>query len=88
MCFQILGFDVLLDKNLKPWLLEVNNSPSYNTDTPLDKQIKADLVRNTFKILGVSQSDRKVVKTMEKIEKVKEFKLYLFIYFHSVFYVI
>lgn len=24
MCFQILGFDVMFDKNLKPWLLEIN----------------------------------------------------------------
>jgi len=38
-CFQLLGFDVLIDDALKPWLLEVNLSPSLGTDSPLDLKV-------------------------------------------------
>lgn len=42
-CFELFGFDVLLDSDLKPWLLEVNLSPSMACDTPLDLKIKVPL---------------------------------------------
>lgn len=40
MCFELLGFDVILDNALEPYILEVNYTPSFTTDTPLDKLIK------------------------------------------------
>ena len=54
MCFEILGFDVIIDKSAKPYLLEVNHAPSFNDDTPLDKQVKRHLLVDTFKLLNIS----------------------------------
>lgn len=36
----MLGYDVLLDRSLRPWLMEVNHSPSYGVESPLDLGVK------------------------------------------------
>ena len=56
MIFEILGFDVMLDHKCRPWLLEVNSSPSFTTDTPLDKKIKKGLIADTFKLINLNES--------------------------------
>lgn len=58
-CFDLLGFDVLIDSNLKPWLLEVNLSPSMATDSPLDLYIKSNLLVDMFTLLGLRAYDKK-----------------------------
>ena len=35
-CFEVFGYDVMIDSNLKPWLIEINLSPSLACDSPLD----------------------------------------------------
>ena len=57
-CFEILGFDFLLDNNLKPWLLEVNHSPSFSIDTPFDELIKTNLIKDTVKLLNLKSKKR------------------------------
>lgn len=32
-CYHVLGFDVLLDANYRPWLLEVNSKPAMDIET-------------------------------------------------------
>ena len=67
MCFEILGFDIILDKNCKPFLLEVNHAPSFATDTPLDYEIKKKLFQDTFQLLGLSV-ERKRAKVLKMFE--------------------
>lgn len=58
-CFDLFGFDVMLDSNVKPWLLEVNLSPSLSTDSPLDYHIKSNLLIDSFNLMGVGPLDKK-----------------------------
>ena len=51
---MILGFDIFLDEKLKPWLIEVNNLPSFQTDSPLDKKIKYDIIYETIALLNMT----------------------------------
>ena len=52
MCFHILGVDILIDSKFKPYLLEVNASPSFGTDTPLDYKIKKNVVGDAMGLLN------------------------------------
>ena len=80
MCFELYGFDVLIDSDLRPWLLEVNVLPSFSASAPLDKRIKTSLLADVFNTIGVvpSSSKKKVTgegeKVVGKIRNGKEMK--------------
>jgi tubulin polyglutamylase TTLL6/13 len=44
----------MLDDKLKPWILEVNHSPSFSTDSPLDFKIKKNLIADVLQLLNIS----------------------------------
>ncbi|KAF0976317.1 hypothetical protein FDP41_004623 [Naegleria fowleri] len=52
-CFEIYGFDVMIDNNLKPWLIEVNIMPSLGVSSVLDKRVKVDVLSEAFHIIGM-----------------------------------
>jgi|JI6StandDraft_1071083.scaffolds.fasta_scaffold180124_2 tubulin polyglutamylase TTLL6/13 len=57
MCFEVLGFDVILTDQLKPLLLEVNHTPSFNIDTELDRQVKMGLIADTLRMVHPTEDD-------------------------------
>ncbi|GFO20153.1 tubulin polyglutamylase ttll13, partial [Plakobranchus ocellatus] len=63
-CFEILGIDILLDRKLKPTILEVNHSPSFTTDAQLDREIKGTLIWDTLGLINFGAVDRR--KCMEE----------------------
>ncbi|SBT34050.1 tubulin--tyrosine ligase, putative [Plasmodium ovale wallikeri] len=60
MCFEILGFDILLDYKLKPWLLEVNHSPSFGTCSLVDEKVKYAVIRDTLNLLYMDSKYRHI----------------------------
>ncbi|CAF3048765.1 unnamed protein product [Rotaria sp. Silwood2] len=65
-CFEILGFDVLIDRKLKPYVLEVNHSPSFTTDSKLDREIKDALIYDTLLLLNMPAADKRRFVEEEK----------------------
>uniref|UniRef100_A0A1I8BMM5 Tubulin--tyrosine ligase-like protein 5 n=1 Tax=Meloidogyne hapla TaxID=6305 RepID=A0A1I8BMM5_MELHA len=52
-CFELFGFDILVDEHLKPWLLEMNLSPSLSCDSPLDTLLKSHLFCDVLNIASI-----------------------------------
>merc|ERR1719356_750794 len=59
MCFEILGFDVILDHKLQPVLLEVNHAPSFATESELDRVVKHEVLRDSLALLNLCPETRR-----------------------------
>ena len=50
-CFECYGYDIIIDDNLKPWLIEVNASPSLTSTTSSDRIMKFKLISDIINIV-------------------------------------
>lgn len=59
MCFEVLGFDIYIDDQLKPYVLEVNHTPSFATDSVLDAKIKKNVIKDALVLLNLSVKNKR-----------------------------
>ena len=52
-CFEMYGFDIMFDSNLKPWVIEVNASPSLTASSPTDYELKVGLLEDMLHIVDM-----------------------------------
>ena len=64
-CFELFGYDILIDQDFKLWLLEINTLPSLNTDEDIDYQIKAPLISQTLTIIGINNFNFNEIRNFE-----------------------
>lgn len=54
-CFELYGYDIMIDDTLKPWLIEVNASPSLTADTASDHELKCGLLDDLLDVIDIEE---------------------------------
>ena len=62
----MLGFDVILTSKGDPYLLEVNHTPSFTTDTPLDEFIKKNLISDSLILMNINPTSKAEIMSVKK----------------------
>ena len=57
-CFELYGFDIIIDEYLKPWVLEVNVRPSLSSSSIFDNRIKTMLMCDALTLVGIRGYDK------------------------------
>jgi len=72
-CFELFGFDIMLDSSYKAWLIEVNTSPSLGCSSPVDRQVKCPMLAELMHVLGVVPYNKAALKA--EVAKAKQARL-------------
>ena len=57
--YHIIGFDIILDKNLKPYLLEANRRCGFRDDNDAEKYYTHNLIADTINLVGIRLINKK-----------------------------
>jgi len=59
--FEVMGWDLLVDTDMKPWLLEVNHTPSLAPHTNLENSIKSSMIRDLLSLVDIRNTTRSIL---------------------------
>lgn len=65
-CFELLGYDFLIDEDFRLWLLEVNNNPSLAEQNESQYKLLNHMISNMFAITLDPLLDGKILKNNGK----------------------
>ena len=51
--YHLIGFDIILDENLKPYLLETNRRCGFRSDNDAEKYFTYNIIADTLNIIGI-----------------------------------
>ena len=54
-CFELYGYDLIIDSDLRPWLLEVNASPSLTANTNEDYLMKTEMLHGMLDVVDMDK---------------------------------
>ena len=50
LCFEIFGYDFIIDNDFKPWILEINNNPGLCISSPVIQKLVPRMLDDAFRI--------------------------------------
>ena len=64
--FEVFGYDVLIDKKLRCWLIEVNSSPSMARENNIDIRVKNQMIKDTISLISPAPFNREALAKILK----------------------
>ena len=50
LCFELFGYDFIIDNEFKPWILEINNNPGLGISSPVIQKIIPRMIDDAFRL--------------------------------------